>query len=88
MTEDDELEALIREYRPLGPPPELRDRILNAAVAPSRLRDWFPAAAAVLLAAMFYWLADLERQRLSASIGTRPRMDRQAIFIIEDPLQP
>ena len=87
MKEDD-LETLLREYRPIGPPPELRDQILDAAVTPIHLRDWLPAAAAILLAVMFYWLAGVERQRLSASMPTRPPMDHEAAFVIEEPLQP
>jgi len=83
---DDDLEALLRQYRPLGPPEPLRGGIM-AAVSPqrTRLREWFPAAAAVILAVVFSWLAGVERQRLSASLTPVPPIDRQAIVDIEEP---
>jgi hypothetical protein len=87
MMEHDDLETLLRGYRPIGPPPALRDRILNAAIPQTDLRDWLPVAAAVLCAVMFYWLADHERRVLSASMPTRPPIDDSA-FVFEEPLQP
>jgi hypothetical protein len=88
MTDDRELVALLREYRPIGPPPELRDQILSAGVNPIRLRDWLPAAAAVVLAVAFYWLAGVERRLLSASMPAPSPSDREAAFVLEEPLQP
>lgn len=76
---DDELEALLRAYRPLGPPEELRGEIMAAASYPrTRLNDWYPAAAAVILALIFSWLAGVERQRLSASVTPVPPIEQQA----------
>jgi hypothetical protein len=88
MTDDGGLEALLREYRPIGPPPGLRDRILNAGEKPLRLRDWLPAVAAVVLAVVFYWLAGIERRLLSASMPAHSPSDHEAAFIVEEPLQP
>jgi hypothetical protein len=47
MTEHD-LEDLLRRYRPLGPPPELRARIAAAAAPAPRTWPWAAAAAALL----------------------------------------
>ena len=89
LTDDDrELEALLREYRPLDPPPGLRDQILSAAVDPIRLRDWLPAVAAVLLAVVFYWLAGVERRLLSVSMPVPSPSDYESAFVVEEPLQP
>jgi hypothetical protein len=66
---DEDLETLLRRYRPLGPPEALRGQIMAAVpLSGPRLRDWFPAVAAVILAVVFSWLAGVERQRLSASL--------------------
>jgi hypothetical protein len=45
--DDSELEDLLRKYRPVGPPAELRQRIFATARAP-RIAPWASAAAAVL----------------------------------------
>jgi hypothetical protein len=87
MMEPDELETLLRRYRPIGPPPALRPRIVHAAIPGTDRRDWLPVAAAVLFAVVFYWLADHERRLLSASMPTRPAIDNSA-FVFEEPLQP
>lgn len=48
---DPELDALLRRYRPAGPPPELRARVV--ASEPPAVRAWpWAAAAAILLAAV------------------------------------
>jgi hypothetical protein len=66
---DEDLETLLRRYRPLGPPEALRGQIMAAVpLSGPRLRDWLPAVAAVILAVVFSWLAGVERQRLSASL--------------------
>ena len=87
MMEDEELETLLRGYRPIGPPPALRRRILHAAIPRTDLRDWLPVAAAILFAVMFYWLADNERRLLSPSMPKQPPID-QTVFVFEEPLQP
>ena len=45
-----DLDDLLRRYRPSGPPPELRARVLSGATPAGRAWPWV-AAAAVLLAA-------------------------------------
>jgi hypothetical protein len=85
---DDDLEALLRRYRPLGPPEALRRRM--TAAAPSsrvRLHDWLPVAAAVILAVAFSWLAGIERQRLSANVMPVPPIDQQSPFDIDEQLR-
>jgi hypothetical protein len=64
---DDELEGRLRAYRPADPPTALRQRVTAAAGRPRPLsagREWLPAAAAALIAMLFYWLAASDRQRL------------------------
>jgi hypothetical protein len=81
---DEDLEALLRAYRPLGPPKKLRGAIMAALRPPrTRLRDWYPAAAAVILAVIFSWLAGVERQRLSASVTPMPPIEQAAIEELE-----
>ena len=59
---DNELERKLRLYKPVGPPPALRSRIVNdrggRVVAASA---WMPTAAALLAAAALYWLSAHER---------------------------
>jgi hypothetical protein len=58
-------EELLRAYRPAGPPPELRARIVSA---PSpRLRDWLPALAAAALIVLFGTLG----YRLQAALDAK-----------------
>lgn len=51
---DQQIEALLRRYRPAGPPPSLRDRCLRAATpddhSTSRASRWAALAAAALVA--------------------------------------
>jgi hypothetical protein len=47
---DPDLDDLLRRYRPAGPPPELRARVVGATTPAGRTWPWV-AAAAVLLAA-------------------------------------
>jgi hypothetical protein len=49
--EDREIEQLLRQYRPVGPRPELRARILSSLPA-RRTWPWMTAAAALLLVAV------------------------------------
>lgn len=48
---DDPLERRLRAYRPIGPPPELRDRVL-AMRSPQRARGWLLTAAALIALAL------------------------------------
>ena len=75
----DDIEARLQRYRPAGPPPALRARLVDAAhtqgVAaggvPSvlaRSAAWFPAAAAVILIVLFSWMSSMERGRIDARV--------------------
>ena len=68
----DDIEHLLRRYRPFGPPSELRERILDRARPAWSLLEWLPAAAALFLAAMFAWLAANERQMIDAHFTPVP----------------
>jgi hypothetical protein len=77
--DDQDLERLLQRYRPVGPPPELRDGVI-ARLTPrapfgeaggargfSRAAaEWMPAAAALVFAALFYWLAASEHAAVAA----------------------
>ena len=59
---DNELERKLRLYRPVGPPPALRSRIVNRRSGPVIAASaWMPTAAALLAAAALYWLSAHER---------------------------
>ena len=78
---DDEIERLLRQYRVSDPPAGLRDQIVALAFRPAARRsivDWLPAAAAVIIATLFYWLAGVERQHLEARISPLPPVDQTA----------
>jgi hypothetical protein len=64
---DGELEDLLRRFRPIGAPPSLRDRVIV-----SRIVAWLPAAASVLLAALFYFLASTEHVWIDARLPNVP----------------
>lgn len=55
--DDGHLEHLLRQMRPVGPPPSLRARVLArpAAPRPRSLWIWLPAAAAMLVMALAHW---------------------------------
>ena len=76
MNEHEDLETLLRGYRPVGPPPELRARVLRNVRVPRRpwsiLLEWLPAAAAVLLVALFQMLAAYERSRVFEHFSPDP----------------
>jgi len=72
MNIDDELERLLTQYRPVAPPPELRGRIVSLASNRSAegfalLIEWLPAAAALLLAVLFYSFAVSARRDVAAA---------------------
>jgi hypothetical protein len=59
---DNELERTLRLYRPVGPPPALRSRVVShrdGRVIPASA--WMPTAAALLAAVALYWLSAHER---------------------------
>jgi len=47
--DDDQLEQLLRQVRPVGPPPRLRARVISARQRVPRAWPWMSAAAALLL---------------------------------------
>ena len=53
---DSEIEDLLRKYRPVGPPAELRHRILATTSVP-RIWPWATAAAALLVLGLAFQLA-------------------------------
>lgn len=71
VVNDDLVEEELRRYRLPDPPAALRDAVLAArpqeGMSP---REWAAIAASLLLAATFYWLADVERARTSAILGS------------------
>jgi hypothetical protein len=73
---DPEVETLLRRYRPSGPPQELRARVVD--IQGPGLREWCAVAASLLLAATFYWLAGIERERVSAMLG--PQIETASAF--------
>ena len=72
----DELEDRLKRYRPVGPPADLRARIVAAAEPASRRWAWVPSAAAAAAACLFYVLAASARRDLSAElVKTDPHRD-------------
>jgi len=70
----DELEALLARYRPGGPPPELRDRVLGRRSQDAgrlsqgrRLREWIYPIAAAAAAIWLYALTDSTHRRVVAA---------------------
>lgn len=53
---DSEIEDLLRKYRPVGPPAELRQRILATTRVP-RIWPWASAAAALLVLGLTFQFA-------------------------------
>jgi hypothetical protein len=65
----DDLEDLLRRYRPVGSPPGLRARIVGAARRPAPGPwTWIPSAAAAAAALAFYLLAASARREMSAGL--------------------
>ncbi len=64
-----EVEHILRRYRPAGPAPELRSRILGAEPVPTSWRLWlaWPAAAVLLLLTIgFHWATESVDRRTTA----------------------
>jgi hypothetical protein len=74
----------LRGYRPAGPPPDLRARIMSEAERATRssLRDWLPAIAAAALIVLLQVLASGIRDRAYDQAAI-PDLSQQ----IEVPLQ-
>jgi hypothetical protein len=73
----DELEDRLKRYRPVGPPADLRARVVAAAStrAPGPWA-WVPSAAAAAAAFLLYVLAASARRDLSAElVKTEPHRD-------------
>jgi hypothetical protein len=68
---DDDLESLLRGYRPLGPPAELRERVVAATMQP-RVWPWVAAAAAVFAATVLLHGATGRLVRQSPLAGGPP----------------
>ncbi len=73
MVHDDKIvEATLRRYRPVGPPAELRDRVL-CSVGPRRLRwafvGWTSLAAALVLSIGLYLATERVTRETAAAIG-------------------
>ena len=75
----DDFEERLQQYRPVGPSPELRARVV--AVVPTRhawsfVREWLPAAVAVMATLLFYWMSAVERDRIAARFTPVPPIDQ------------
>jgi hypothetical protein len=74
--DDARIEGLLARYRPAGPPPELRDRVL-ASVGPPRRSDWAMAgwlsvAAMLVLALGLRWGSERTLREAAETIGQSP----------------
>ena len=78
--DDQDLEQRLRAYRPAAPPAALRGRIVDARSPRARATSivaWLPAAAALMLTFVFYWLAATERQMLGAVMTPMPPITQE-----------
>ena len=64
----DELENLLRRYRPAGPQPTFRDRVVHPARP--RWREWLTPAAAAAAAFLFYALTDETHRRVMSATSS------------------
>jgi hypothetical protein len=70
----------LRGYQPVGPPPDLRARIVRDAesLRVFAAREWLPALAAAALIVLFYALASGARKRIDMQIpdqGDPPQIE-------------
>jgi hypothetical protein len=79
----DDLERVLNAWRPSGPPPELRARIIGARGFSRAVAEWLPAAAALLLVVLFHWLAATERQRIESHVIPVAPIDHAAALLAE-----
>ena len=88
--DEQDLEARLRVYRPVDPPAALRARVVAAASrhpaerAVPALREWLPAAAALVCAILFYWMAAHERQLIVARFAGLPPIDESVAVVGEE----
>jgi hypothetical protein len=76
---DGSIEALLRRYRPVDPPAELRTRILASLREPPVRRAWpWMAAAAALLALTLASHAAVGRETAKADPAMRPAAETRA----------
>jgi hypothetical protein len=63
----DEIEDLLKQYRPVGPPADFRARVTAAGGGEDRRArcGWLGVAAMLLCAALFYTLAEREHERIA-----------------------
>jgi hypothetical protein len=79
---DEDLEALLRAYRPLGPPPELRARVVASAKTPRRpsfVLEWLPTAAALMLTLLFYLLSANQLEIIASQFEPVPPIERAGL---------
>ena len=74
-----DVEDRLRGYRPAGPPPELRDRVVQATLVArpfegrAFLRDWLPPAIAASVAIIFHLLASSARADVASRFADADR---------------
>jgi hypothetical protein len=79
---DEDLETLLRAYRPLGPPPELRARVVASAEMPRRpsfVLEWLPTAAALVFTWLFYWLSAVQLEIIASHFEPVPPIDQASV---------
>lgn len=87
----DDFEDRLHHYRPIGPPRDLRARILEAVSrdvpvhqsAADALREWIPAAAALVLAVMLFWLAANERRGIQSHLMSASAVEQSESAVEE-----
>ena len=83
MRSSDDLERVLSAWRPSGPPPELRARIIGARGFSRAVAEWLPAVAALLLVVLFHWLGANERQRIESRVLPVAPVDYAAAVLAE-----
>lgn len=89
MRSSDDLDSVLKRFRPAGPPEGLRARVVAAAGVAQAVRpapaiaEWLPAAAAVLLVVLFHWLAANERQQIESHVIPVAPIDHAAALLAE-----
>lgn len=81
---DEDLEAFLRAYRPLGPPPELRARVVASTEMPKRpsfVLEWLPTEAALLFTLLFHWLSANQLEIIASHFEPAPPIDRASLVM-------